>query len=58
MVRTNIKKKTSKQVSVGPLKDGERLVADDGEIDILNNYFCSVFTNENLANMSDPEQLY
>ena len=52
------KKKTSNQVSVGPLKDGERLVTDDGEIDILNNYFCSVFTNENLANMSDPEQLY
>ena len=33
-------------------------MTDDGEIDILNNYFCSVFTNENLANMSDPEQLY
>ena len=26
--------------------------------DILNTYFCSVFTHEDLANMRDPEQLY
>ena len=35
-----LKKKTSNRVSVGPLKDGERLVTDDGEMAyILNNYF-------------------
>jgi hypothetical protein len=35
-----LKKKTSNRFSVGPLKDGERLVTDDGEMAyILNNYF-------------------
>jgi ribonuclease P/MRP protein subunit RPP40 len=54
-----LKNKTSNRVSVGPLKDGDRLVTDDSEMaEMLNNYFCSVFTNENLANMREPEQLY
>ena len=54
-----LKKKTSNRVSVGPLKEGDSLVTDDSQMaDMLNTYFCSVFTNENLANMRDPEQLY
>ena len=54
-----LKKKTSNRVSVDPLKDGDRMVTNDKEVaDILNTYFCSVFTHENLADMSDPEQPY
>ena len=42
-----LKKKSSNRVSVGPLKVGDRLVTDDTQMaDILNNYFCSVFTHE------------
>ena len=34
-------------------------MTDDTEMaDILNNYFCSVFTHEDLSNMKEPEQLY
>ena len=54
-----LKKKTSNQVTVGPLKDGDRLVTDDTEMaTLLNNYFCSVFTTEDLSSMKAPEQLY
>ena len=51
-----LKKKTSNRVSVGPLKDGDRMVSDDTEMaNLLNNYFCSVFTNEDLSNMKELE---
>ena len=54
-----LKKKTSNRVTVGPLKDGERVVTDDKEMaDMLNGYFCSVFTQENMADMKEPEQLF
>ena len=44
---------------MGPLKDGERVVTEDKEMaDMLNSYFCSVFTQENLTDMKEPEQLY
>ena len=34
-------------------------MTDDTEMaDMLNNYFCSVFTHEDLSNMKEPEQLY
>ena len=34
-------------------------MTDDTDMaDLLNSYFCSVFTNEDLSNMNEPEQLY
>ena len=34
-------------------------MTDDGEMaELLNNFFCSVFTRENLDAMPEPEQLY
>ena len=40
-----MKKQTSNRVSVGPLKDGDELVADSGRMaGMLNSFFCSVFT--------------
>ena len=54
-----LKKKSSNRVSVGPLKVGVELVSDNTEMaGMLNNYFCSVFTQEDLTNMKEPEQLY
>lgn len=54
-----LKKKTANRVTVGPLKSGEEVVTDHQEMaDILNNFFCSVFTEEDLANIPEPEQLY
>ena len=54
-----LKKKASNKVSVGPLMDGDNLVNDDTEMaELLNNFFCSVFTRENLDDMPEPEQLF
>ena len=54
-----LKKKNCNKVSVGPLIDGENLVTDDSQMaELLNNFFCSVFTREKLADMPEPEQLY
>ena len=54
-----LKEKTSNQVTVGPLKEGDRLVTDGTEMaTLLNIYFCSVFTTEDLSSMKAPEQLY
>ena len=54
-----LKKKVSNKVSVGPLKDGDELVSDDARMaGILNSFFCSVFTQENLGELPTPEQLY
>ena len=42
-----------------PLVDGDSHVTDDGEMaELLNKFFCSVFTRENLDAMPEPEQLY
>ena len=44
---------------MGPSKEGDRIVTDDKQMaDMLNTYFGSVFTQEDLGNMMDPEQLY
>ena len=52
-----LKKKTANKVSVGPLMDGESLVSDDSEMaELLNTFFCSVFTSENLHDLPEPEQ--
>ena len=49
-----IKSRTKSKTSVGPLKDNGILVADNLKMtEILNSFFCSVFTNENLTNIPD-----
>ena len=52
-----MKKQTSNKVSVGPLKDGEQVVADSGEMaEMLNSFFCSVFTREDTSQLPAPEE--
>ena len=54
-----MKKKTSNHISVGPLKEGDKLVTDNKEIaEMLNSWYCSVFTRENLQQMPEAEQLF
>ena len=51
-----LKNKTSNRVSVGPLKDGDRLVTDDKEMaELLNSAFCSFFTAEDTTNLPEAE---
>ena len=55
-----IKKKTSNRVTVGPLKDEEdALITDDGKMaNLLNSFFCSVFTREDTDSIPEAENLY
>ena len=55
-----IKKKTSNRVTVGPLKDEtDALITDEtGMADLLNTYFCSVFTREDTSSVPEAEKLY
>ena len=54
-----IKKKTSNRVTVGPLKAGEELVTDNQQMcNMLNDFFCSVFTEENLEEIPVVSQQY
>jgi hypothetical protein len=54
-----LKKKVSNKVSVVPLKEGDQLVTDEGRMaEMLNTFFCSVFTQEDLDELPQPEQLY
>ena len=45
---------------VGPLKDADGKIINDDECaaNHLNDYFCSVFTVENLDNVPQPKQVY
>ena len=51
-----INKKTSTRAKVGPLKDssGKTITDDDSMASILNTFFSSVFTKEDLNNLPDP----
>ena len=54
-----IKKKTSNRVTVGPLKTGEELVTDHLQMaNMLNDFFCSVFREENLEDIPQMAQQY
>ena len=55
-----MKKKVSNRVSVGPLKDSTgQLVTDDQVMaEHLNQFFCSVFTQEDCSNIPEPENLF
>ena len=55
-----MKKKTSNRVSVGPLKDDQdKLVTDSKEqANILNRWYCSVFTREDTSNVPEAVDVY
>ena len=57
-----LKKKTSNRVSVGPLiddADDKKLVTDDCKMaEMLNTFFCSVFTREDLSLMPEAEHYF
>ena len=55
-----LKTKTSNKESVGPLKpDGGDVVTDDAVMaGMLNEFFSSVFTDENLDEVPTPETVY
>jgi hypothetical protein len=54
-----MKKKTTNKVSVGPLKEGDELITDNKKMaEILNNWYCSVFTRENLDQVPEAEQIF
>ena len=55
-----MKKKTCNRTTVGPLKDSTgKLVNDDEKMaDLLNEFFCSVFTKEDCTYLPCAEQLF
>ena len=55
-----LKSKTTNKEAVGPLKsDGGDVVTDDATMaGMLNSFFSSVFTDEDLDHMPTPETLY
>ena len=57
-----MKSKTSNRESVGPLKadgkDTEFVTSDEDMAEMLNEFFSSVFTDEDLTNVPTPEQKY
>ena len=54
-----IKKKNANRLTVGPLKvDGNVVTDHQVTSDMLNNFFCSVFTEENLEEMPEIGQQY
>ena len=54
-----VKSKTKNRVSIGPLVQEEEVVGDSEKMaNILNSWYCSVFTEEDLSNMPNPEVLY
>lgn len=47
-----VKKKTSTRVNVGPLKSGNLLLTESTDMaKVLNDFFCSVFSNEDTTKM-------
>ena len=55
-----MKRKTSNSVAVGPLRDSSgQLVTDDRLMaEQLNQFFCSVFTEEDCTNIPEAEDLF
>ena len=51
-----INRRTSSRVKVGPLKDneGKSVTDDESMTTILNQFFSSVFTSEDLSNLPEP----
>lgn len=56
---TYLKLRTSNRQSVGPLKEKEEVVTDDEkQAEILNMFFTSVFTKEDVENLPHLEPVY
>ena len=54
-----LKFRTSNKVTVGPLKEGEEIVTDNNKMaDMLNVFFSSVFTQEDVSNIPTPSPVY
>ena len=55
-----MKKRTNNRVGVGPLKDstGQLVTADENMAEMLNNFFCSVFTREDTSTIPEAEQRF
>ena len=54
-----LKSNTANRQSVGPLKDKDNIVSDDKEmVELLNAFFTSVFTEEDLSNVPQIDKLY
>ena len=55
-----MKRRTDNRVSVGPLKDnsGQLVTDDENMAEILNDFFCSVFTREDVSVIPEAEQRY
>ena len=55
-----MKKRTCNKVGVGPLKNSSgQLVTDDEKMaEMLNEFFCSVFTREDCSRVPEAEQLF
>ena len=54
-----LNKQSKSRSSVGPLKHNDKTVSDDpGMADVLNKFFASVFTKENVTTMPVPEQVF
>lgn len=55
-----MKKTTSNRVGVGPLKDsaGDLITDDDKMAELLNDFFCSVFTSEDCSNIPETERIF
>ena len=54
-----LKSITSNRSSVGPIKEGNELISDDQKMcEILNTFFSSVFTKEDLNDLPQPRQFY
>ena len=56
---SHIKKSTSNRVTVGPLKQDDKIVADSSQMaTVLNEFFCTVFTDENTETLPHVEQAF
>ena len=50
-----VNRHTKSRTTIGPLKSNDELVTDDtGMTNILNTFFSSVFTREDLSNIPSP----
>ena len=50
---------TANKTSVGPLKDGDKVVSDSKEMaSVLNSFFSSVFTEEDTSIIPEPRQTF
>ena len=56
---SHIKKSTSNRVTFGPLKQDDKIVADSSQMaTVLNDFFCTVFTDEDTETLPQVEQAF